>query len=605
MNSELLLQKYFRFRNFLPGQKSIVDALLSGRDVFALMQTGGGKSLCFQVPAMGMKGTCLVISPLIALMQDQVNALRKKQISAACLNSNLDYKEQKKIEKQFISGELKFLYVAPERLITENFKALLMQGHISMVAIDESHVVTEWGLNFRPAYILASQALSELESHYKSKYRDPNYRIQKAAFSASVVEVARKQIIEKLNLHKPKVFINSFSRTNIQLNVLDYDNDRRSKLQMLVDLIKESPDEPAIIYAGLRKECEELAGKLQLRGILAGYYHAGMPKDKRKNMMDAFMKQGGSNVIVCTSAFGMGIDKSNVRTVYHWRIPSSLEDLYQEMGRAGRDGQQSRHFAFYSAGDINYQYELMRNSYPPADAVRKMHLFLTSYFNGNVDDVFVEDESHIADLVGYPVTKHNIKSIMNALSLCRFVSEIRMAFNPNSFDNTSARHFELNDINAKPDFESIDNQALAQEAKLKSIDRYLKTNACRNYALLEYLGEPNLAFHPKKCDHCDNCLKLRYIQAPTKTKAVSIEIPTVSKIAAVPSQNKEKFRQSLVELRLNISKKIKVPVNRILSFESIEELCANTPKTSDDLKNAGVPEIVIKHYAGSILRIFE
>jgi RecQ family ATP-dependent DNA helicase len=593
MNNETILNKYFGHRNFRPGQKEIVECISNGQDAFVLMQTGGGKSMCFQVPAMAREGTCLVISPLIALMNDQVKGLKSAGIRAECLNSNLDYKTQKNIERQLVDGELKFIYAAPERIVSDSFFELLMQTNISMVIIDEAHVVSEWGDGFRPAYILAMQKLNELNEHYKVVKRDPKYRLQRCAFSASIIEKARHDIIEKIGLFQPKQFIHSFERSNIKLSVLAYANEKKGKLDILVNDLKSHMHDSSIIYAGTRKECEDVCGRLKIRGLNAGYYHAGMRGEHRKKVMNLFMS-GKTNIIVCTSAFGMGIDKKDVRQVYHWRVPTTIEDLYQELGRAGRDGLNSEHTVFYSKGDLQYLQDMTDSNYPSSSAAIRFFRFIQNYIRESDSDVIEENAAFLADIIGYPVSRNSIPALFNHLTRCGYLEEFRDSYIPNShFNDPKMRRFAIRNKKAVPDFHVIEKQSFAAKTKLASLQGYFETTKCRNHAILKYLGEPNLNKSKNTCSHCDNCLGTSINpskeQNSTHTKSF-FDMPTASTCGVVMNNNSdEKIKRALLELRSKVSEAAKIPANQILSESNIALLVDKKPKTLAEIKQISLP----------------
>lgn len=332
-----ILQKYFGYDSFRLNQASAVENVIEKKDTFVLMPTGGGKSLCYQVPALVLDGTAIVISPLIALMKDQVDALRVNGIPAAFLNSSMNPLEQNETFHQLKEGKLKLLYVAPEKLSADNgsFLNFLKNINISLFAVDEAHCVSHWGHDFRPDYLF----LNGLKKEF------PHTPI--IALTASADEITRQDIIKQLNLQEPTVLISSFDRANIKYFV----QPKQSVLNHIVQYLNEHPNDSGIIYCLSRKGTEDLANNLKENGINAAYYHAGISSAERAQVQDDFIKDK-IRVMVATIAFGMGIDKSNVRFVMHADLPKNIESYYQETGRAGRDGLPSEAILFYSNADV-------------------------------------------------------------------------------------------------------------------------------------------------------------------------------------------------------------------------------------------------------------
>ena len=332
-----ILQQYFGYDNFRLEQANAIENVITKKDTFVLMPTGGGKSLCYQVPALVLEGTAIVISPLIALMKDQVDALRVNGISASYINSSMSSFEQNETLNQLKKGELKLLYVAPEKLSADNgsFLKFLNDINISLFAVDEAHCVSHWGHDFRPDYLF----LNGLKNQF------PKTPI--IALTASADEITRKDIIKQLNLKEPLILVSSFDRANIKYFV----QPKKSVLQNIIQYINEHPDDSGIIYCLSRKGTEEMANNLRENGINSAYYHAGLSSMKRAKVQDDFIKDK-IRVMVATIAFGMGIDKSNVRFVMHADLPKNIESYYQETGRAGRDGLPSEAILFYSNADV-------------------------------------------------------------------------------------------------------------------------------------------------------------------------------------------------------------------------------------------------------------
>src|SRR5882762_1559863 len=315
------LKKHFGYDQFRPLQQQIVIDALAGRDVFALMPTGGGKSLCFQLPALLRDGITIVVSPLISLMKDQVDALRASGIAATFLNSALDRHEAVERLRGLNHGQYRLLYVAPERLMLDGFLERALNWNIAQIAIDEAHCISEWGHDFRPEY----RELKKLRTHF------PDVPIM--ALTATATERVRDDIIKQLKLRYPRSYVASFNRPNLTYRVLA----KSSAYQQVLDFIRARPNESGIIYCASRKSTDALAEKLTKDGIKALPYHAGMESRERTRNQEAFLRDD-ARVITATIAFGMGINKPNVRFVIHHDLPKNIEGYYQETGRAGRDG---------------------------------------------------------------------------------------------------------------------------------------------------------------------------------------------------------------------------------------------------------------------------
>ena len=331
-----VLRKVFGFREFRPNQERIVRALLEKRDVFAVMPTGGGKSLCYQLPAVLMPGTCIVISPLISLMKDQVDGARVNGIRAAFLNSSLMPDERERVMQELLTNSLDLIYVAPERFVLDHFRQMLGKVKISMAVIDEAHCISEWGHDFRPDYL----SLSDLVTLF------PDLPV--AAFTATATHLVQQDILDKLALRTPLVVRASFDRPNLFYDV----RFKEHADAQLVSLIKKNAGKAGIIYRASRKSVDETSAMLQAKGFRALPYHAGLSDDTRKRHQEAFIRDE-VEVIVATIAFGMGIDKSNVRYVIHADLPKSIENYYQETGRAGRDGETAQCTLLFAQGDIS------------------------------------------------------------------------------------------------------------------------------------------------------------------------------------------------------------------------------------------------------------
>ncbi|MDZ4071655.1 MAG: ATP-dependent DNA helicase RecQ [Sediminibacterium sp.] len=363
MKSSLsILQHYWKHDQFRPMQEEIIQSVLDGKDTLALLPTGGGKSICFQVPALLMDGLCLVISPLIALMQDQVSHLTEKGIPAASLNSGMTYAEVKSILQKAARGDYKFLYVSPERIESALFKEYLSVLDISLIAVDEAHCISQWGYDFRPPYLRIAALREELEG------------VTIIALTASATEKVKDDIIQKLLLENVTVFRQSFERAALSYSCFETE----SKINKLIQILQGVPGS-SIVYANSRRLTKEVCQLLQLQGITADFYHAGLTQEERERKQKAWI-QDQVRVMVCTNAFGMGIDKPSVRSVIHYNVPDCLENYYQEAGRAGRDGKKAFAVLLYHPNDVLQLQELPDKKFPPVTTIQSIYQSLADFF---------------------------------------------------------------------------------------------------------------------------------------------------------------------------------------------------------------------------------
>jgi ATP-dependent DNA helicase RecQ len=360
--SRNILKKYWGFDLFRPMQEDIVDSVIYGKDTLALLPTGGGKSICFQVPGIAREGITIVVSPLIALMQDQVEQLQKRGIRAKAITSGMSYREIDITLDNARFGGLDFLYTSPERLQTTLFIERFKRMNVGLIVVDEAHCISEWGHDFRPPY----RQISELRNY------QPNVPI--IALTATATPEVKEDIIAQLNLKNPEIFEGPFLRPNLSYEIYPVNN----KVNSILKLVKQFEVNSGIIYCQKRKSVKEVANWLISEGNRVGIYHGGMDAKSRSEMMSAWLK-GDLPIMVATNAFGMGIDKPNVRYVIHYEFPNNIEAYFQEAGRAGRDGLESRTFVFYETRDLDETTLQIDKQFPPIETVKNTYSSLCNY----------------------------------------------------------------------------------------------------------------------------------------------------------------------------------------------------------------------------------
>ncbi len=413
-----ILKSYWGFDSFRPLQEDIIDSVLNGHDTLALMPTGGGKSLCYQVPAMAKDGMCLVISPLIALMKDQVENLRKKKITAFAIFSGMSRKEVIRTLKVVTESNCKFLYVSPERLETALFKEYLPGMNISLIAVDEAHCVSQWGYDFRPPYLRIAAIRSELPG------------IPLLALTASATPDVQVDICEKLAFTKQTIFRQSFERPNLSYSVFRIS----SKINKIIEIISKVPG-TGIVYCKSRKKTKEISELLKLQNIAADFYHAGLSQEERARKQEDWLNNK-IRVIVCTNAFGMGIDKPDVRSVIHADVPDCLENYYQEAGRAGRDGKRAYAVLLYDDNELLDLEKTIELHFPSLKDIKEVYQAIANYLQlpaGTGEGVYYDFD--ISDFL----KKFKLKSHTVIYSLKTLEQEGWLSFNEQVFKSSTVR----------------------------------------------------------------------------------------------------------------------------------------------------------------------
>lgn len=474
------LKKYFGFRAFLDGQEQVMSAVLAGEDVMVVMPTGGGKSLCYQLPAMVMDGVTLVVSPLIALMKDQVDALLARGIPATLINSSLTLEEQKQRINGMRTGEYKLVYVAPERFRSSMFLDALKQVDIALFAVDEAHCLSQWGHDFRPDYIRLGESLEKLG------------RPQVLALTATATPEVRADILQHLKLRDPYLSVRGFSRPNLSLHITHTEKVKQ-KYERLRDIVKHW--QTGIIYCATRKKVEEVAAMMDEWGIKAVAYHGGMDEKGREDAQNRFI-QKKVNVAVATNAFGMGIDRSDVRFVVHFEIPGSVEAYYQEAGRAGRDGEPSHCELFFNYADTKTQDFFIDGSNPTYETIRDIYQSLLNWAD-HAHEVMASIDD-ITDRVGVK----NSMAVSSSLSFLARQGWIERFDIPGK----RIRGTRMLRPNVLARDLTLDRKAIAEKekrdrSKLKSMIELCYADRCRQQMILEYFGEQEAGV----CGNCDVC----------------------------------------------------------------------------------------------------
>jgi ATP-dependent DNA helicase RecQ len=574
---EVLLH-YFNYQSFRGNQEEIINSILTGNDTLAILPTGGGKSICYQIPAIIMEGTAIVFSPLISLMKDQVDALISRKIPATYINSSLDDYTQKQRIISLINNEYKLIYVAPERLKNIQFQEALSKILISFIAIDEAHCISQWGHDFRPSYRLINDIFKFI----------PQKTI--AGFTATANSEVQNDIVKILRMQNPKVFVNGFRRDNISI----FTEYAENKNDRILELISANKDNSIIIYAGTRTQTEEISNFLQKNHFQSLAYHGGMSSEQRKEVQEKFLNSE-VQVIVATNAFGMGIDKPNIRVVIHTYLPTNIEGYYQEIGRAGRDGKESRAYFIYTKKDEYLPSYFIASTYPNQDDIQKFFSSSISYLNtqkkyvlngdlislSNIynieskklnsiirlcernnllkyfekDTIFqielMEQSKKVLQIISnlqgiknilylklweirdekqkmeFAVSLHSLSAILDLEStVIKNELDALMSFSLiqiKQISNLTGIHFSrhLQSINLDEIITQSEARKQEQIAKSNQVIELLKTSECKSNFILNYFGE----FSEHKCGKCSSCLNIE--DDNLKTSSIQLKNITI------------------------------------------------------------------------------
>ena len=582
------LKAVFGYDSFRQGQESVINAVLDGRDILAVMSTGAGKSLCYQVPAMLLSGITLVISPLISLMQDQVKALNEAGVNAAFINSSLSEKELNDTFKNAYKGHYKIIYVAPERLMSEGFISFAKSVEISMVTVDEAHCISQWGQDFRPSYMDIAEFINILDK-----------RPIISAFTATATQNVREDIICSLGLNNPYFLVTGFDRENLFFQV----DKPQNKERFILDFIERHRGESGIIYCATRKNVDSLYTLLRKQHISVGKYHAGMSNEERKQMQNDFVFDYTS-IVIATNAFGMGIDKSNVRFVIHYNMPSSMENYYQEAGRAGRDGLNSECILLFSPQDIIINRFLLEHKdfsdIDPIDAmtirerdikrlqIMEGYCYTTECLRNYILKYFDEDPKKPCDDCGNCLRQFETLDMTDeAKKIINCIYESRGRYGKNIIMDTvlGAKTARLTEIGATEYksygvLESSNKNLLRRLIEELLLEGYIATG---EYQVLK-LGDIS-----------------RLKNTETKVLVKITDEDKMAKRKEKPKKNKKgmdsltsagfKLFDKLKELRLEIARAEKIPPYIVFNDKTLIDMCAKMPTTKSDMLNvSGVGE---------------
>ena len=619
-----VLADTFGYDDFRPGQADIVQALLSGRDCLAVMPTGAGKSICYQVPACVLPGVAVVVSPLVSLMADQVSALADAGISAAFVNSTLSASEQGTVLRAASCGMVQLLYVAPERLSDPRFVDFAQHAQLALVAVDEAHCVSQWGQDFRPSYLGIGEFVAQLPT-----------RPPVAALTATATQRVRSDIVRLLQLRQPRQVVTGFDRPNLYFGV-DQLPDKK-KLARIAAFAKEHPADAGIVYCATRKETEHICAALVEAGIAATRYHAGLSNAERERNQRAFVNDERP-VMVATNAFGMGIDKSNVRYVIHHNMPASLEAYYQEAGRAGRDGEPAQCLLYWNEGDINTCRFFVEQdsgnealSAEEADAVRSsqrrllaamtgycmttecLRDYILRYFGDETDDS-VGKESGLsggADRPGCGNCSNCTEDIdavdvtKTARSIMRCVHELRGKFGKGVVADVvtgskSARLREYGLDQARTYGDAADESAV-------TVKQVIELLAAGGYLEISEGRYPLVGLGPRMREAATDDFRL-YMKRAKKSQAAKVRPHGATfGVGRAPADMDDPSQADLFEhlrqLRLELAREAGIAPYMVFSDATLRDMCARRPRTDEEfLEVSGVGAAKLKKYGAVFMR---
>ncbi|HZE68444.1 MAG TPA: ATP-dependent DNA helicase RecQ [Pyrinomonadaceae bacterium] len=526
------LRKHFGFTDFRDGQREVISAVLAGKDAVVVMPTGSGKSVCYQLPAMMLDGATLVVSPLIALMKDQVDALRERGLPATFINSSINPAEQRDRISALRQGQFKLIYVAPERFRSSTFVAALKSVRITLFAVDEAHCISTWGHDFRPDYLRLKGAIESLGGP------------QTLALTATATPHVRADIIQQLGLAQPETFVSGFDRPNLKLEIMHTSNERQ-KISRITSLAR-AHEGSGIIYASTRKAVEQVAEELKWQGLGVAAYHAGMKDSVRIQAQEDFMT-GRTQMIVATNAFGMGIDKPDIRFVVHYQMPGSIEAYYQEIGRAGRDGLASLCVLLFNYADKNTHEFFIEGSYPSPQIIQQVYQALVST-GQRVIELSTPELAKRAD-------EKNEMAVQAALYLLERAGHIGRSGAYESRGSTTRRPRTIVILDATPprtlrvNFSDVARRAAFERSKLREMIEFCYSEYCYRAHILDYFGDRH---HARLCGMCGNC-------APeTLARTFAAVEPTTYRERSGRARNKSALKAPPVARKISADEALRV-----------------------------------------------
>lgn len=583
-----LLAYHYGYSQFRPGQEEIVEAILNGRDVLGVLPTGGGKSLCYQLPALAMEGLTLVISPLISLMKDQVDSLHEHGIRAAYLNSASSWEEVQYLRQALGQGDLDLLYVAPERLNHPAFIDWMREVKLSQVAVDEAHCVSQWGHDFRASYREIGGFIEALDQ-----------RPVVSAFTATATAYVRQDIIQQLGLEDPQLVVNSFDRPNLKLRVLE----PQSKWEALRQELHS--EEAMIIYANTRKQVDQLYDQLRQAKFKVVRYHAGLSAEEREASQNAFIYEE-VNLIVATNAFGMGIDKPDVRKVIHYNMPTDLESYYQEAGRAGRDGLPAEAILLYHAKDIVAAKFLIGQSQDPsserrlqaminyADYAGCLRQYLLSYFGENLAEPCQNCSGCLEDVDVRDASREG-QMVLSCLVRMRWAYGMTMVCDV-------LRGSKAQKVRGKG-FDSLSTYGLLADYSEKEVKDIISQMLSQGYLSLNQYKGLELTPASKALLKGDKQLTIKARPYKAHSQAKSAQQTAV---ASQLSERDEELFEALRELRYELAGDEGVPAYIIFNNQTLLEMAEEKPQTYDDfLDISGVGQVKASKYADIFIERIE